>query len=177
VKQRDDKLRRLRRAIEDLAAEDCAGAVNVAFGEGADVNGRDECGQTPLIWACMFGNQEAVRLLIEAGADVNAVDEMNKTVLMYGVEAGRHDILAMLVAQGAEGAHVDDDKRNALHYAADTWATNFDDPAEEKRYFELLLSTGMDINAKDKDGETALTLAGDMDRPAVIEVLKARGAK
>ncbi len=55
----------------------------VLIGEGANVNGRNSDGDTPLMKAASAASSpEWVTLLIEAGADVNAKNEYGHTPLM-----------------------------------------------------------------------------------------------
>jgi ankyrin repeat protein len=42
---------------------------------------------------------------------------------------------------------------------------------------KFLIDKGADINAKDEDGETPLSLASAISHPEIIQYLKAHGAK
>ncbi len=55
--------------------------VELYLAQGADVNFRDENGQTPLHYAARKGHTETVGALIEKRAGVNAVDNDNQTPL------------------------------------------------------------------------------------------------
>ena len=50
---------------------------------GADVDARDEFGQTPLMAAVSQGHIDTVRVLVEGGADVNATDAEGDPVLSF----------------------------------------------------------------------------------------------
>src|SRR5262245_46973751 len=52
-----------------------AQAIRKLLADGADVNGRDDEGNTPLILASFYASPECVQLLIEKGADVNAANK------------------------------------------------------------------------------------------------------
>jgi len=43
--------------------------------KGADINGRDTQGGTPLHWACSHGNMNIIKLLIKKGANINLIDD------------------------------------------------------------------------------------------------------
>ena len=61
-----------------------------AFGNFA-VNVKDADGRTALMHAAWQGDQECVRLLMEAGASLDLIDENGATALMFAVrgDAGR----------------------------------------------------------------------------------------
>jgi Ankyrin repeats (3 copies) len=71
--------------------------------EGADVDGRDERGETPLHFAAWFGQLDALKYLIEAGADINASSQSYaSTPLQWAIQRGHGDIREYLISQGAE---------------------------------------------------------------------------
>jgi ankyrin repeat protein len=116
-------------------------------------------GSTPLIRAAAGGDLEMMKLLIERGADVNVMMADRQTAMM-AVLAGRSSepqALQMLQVLHDKGADVSvvalinhrEESRGgtALHYAV------------RKRYKEVikkLAEWGIDMNAKDQDGLTAL---------------------
>jgi C-terminal processing protease CtpA/Prc len=67
---------------------------------GADVNGRNETGKTPLHDA--VEHSEMVTLLLGAGADVNAADNGRKTPLHLAVEHKMVNSAKLLIAAGAD---------------------------------------------------------------------------
>ena len=67
-----------------LAKTDDTAAVAEKIAAGADLNARDEYGQTPLMYAASEGDSPAVLdALLKAGADVNAQTDAGWTALMY----------------------------------------------------------------------------------------------
>jgi ankyrin repeat protein len=50
---------------------------------GANVNARDDRGQTALMHAARYGYENTVKLLIEHRADVNLRDNLGRTALMH----------------------------------------------------------------------------------------------
>lgn len=69
---------------------------------GANVNARDENGQTPLMAAAKAGKMKLAEFFIKNKADLNAKDNRGKTALMYAVEAGRTRTAHLLRYYGAE---------------------------------------------------------------------------
>ena len=67
----------------------------------ADVNGRDEHGNTPLIEATRFGHDDVVQALLVAKADVKVKNDEGKTALMLAAEGGHDEIVRLLKQAGA----------------------------------------------------------------------------
>ncbi len=59
------------------------------YRHGAEVNGKDKYGETPLMLASRLGYPDIVQLLLEHGADPNARNLENQTALDLAV-ANRH---------------------------------------------------------------------------------------
>ena len=53
---------------------------------GDDVDGRDERGLTPLMWACASGHHECALALMDAGATVDKVNNNGSTALMLACQ-------------------------------------------------------------------------------------------
>jgi ankyrin repeat protein len=68
--------------------------------QGADVNGQDGDGLSPLHMAVCRGSREFVELLIDKGADLEITDRHGITPLMCAT-AGDLDILRLLIDKGA----------------------------------------------------------------------------
>lgn len=84
-------------------------AVTPCLRAGADVNARDEDGNTPLHYASAFNDSditEVVMALVKAGADVNALDNKGDTPLHdWALHRGGSftwKIVAVLIAAGAD---------------------------------------------------------------------------
>ena len=69
---------------------------------GADVNSKDEHGQTALMNAAHAGQVELVRLLIEMGADLNVTAKYNLSALMLSLIAHHTEVAQLLIDAGAD---------------------------------------------------------------------------
>ena len=67
----------------------------------ADVNAKDEHGNTALMEAARFGHDDVVKALLIARADVRAKNDEGKTALMLAVEGGHDDSVRLLKQAGA----------------------------------------------------------------------------
>jgi ankyrin repeat protein len=93
-------------------------AVKQHLAAGADVNAKDDHGQTPLHAAAREGLKEVVELLIAAGADVNAKydDGEGLTPLHFAAVFGGKEIVELLIANGADVNAMNDTGRTPLDY-------------------------------------------------------------
>jgi len=108
--------------------------------------------------AAKYGEVEILKILLDHGADPFIVNQ-------YGVTT-------LHVAMGNSGSSLDH-RRDRIGNAAP------DLVAEERRTLELaqiLLDLGLDVNAADNNGRTALHHAVLKDFPSVVEYLILRGA-
>ena len=67
----------------------------------ADVNGRDERGNTPLIEAARMGHDEVVQALLVAKADASAKNEQGQTALALAALGGHDEVVRLLRQAGA----------------------------------------------------------------------------
>ena len=136
--------------------------VKALLDSGADVNVRDELGETPLHVSGVRGYKDTASLLIARGADVNAGDVRGLTPVHAAAWGGHPDTVALLISNGANINARDHDRLTPLHTAA---------LAGRKETVALLIIKGADINAKNKDSLTPLhaaALAGDRETVALL---------
>jgi len=85
------------------AAEGKAEVVRQMIGAGADPNGTDESGWSPLVWSARQGALESALALIEGGADVDLEDHRNGwTPLLHSIHKGHPGMVALLLDNGAD---------------------------------------------------------------------------
>ncbi|GFG23073.1 ankyrin repeat, PH and SEC7 domain containing protein secG [Aspergillus udagawae] len=74
--------------------------------------------QTPLLWAGIDRNTEAIRLLLDHGADITASDDEGCTALHFAAESGNHEAVQLLVDKGADIFAIDHSAYTPLDLAA-----------------------------------------------------------
>jgi ankyrin repeat protein len=67
-------------------------AIRQQLRSGADINARDQYGQTALMLAAHHGHYEVVEALVASGADLNVTAEYTQSALMLAILAGHADI-------------------------------------------------------------------------------------
>ncbi|HEY3579042.1 MAG TPA: ankyrin repeat domain-containing protein [Pyrinomonadaceae bacterium] len=141
--------------------------VRVLLSAKADVNAKDDFGQTALMMLSDSVTSEIVWDLINAGAKVNVRDKDGDTALISAAEVNNVDALKALIEAGAKVNAANSDGDTALIKAASNGLVN---------NVRALIMAGADVNARNKEGKTALMYADDEGQRAVIRLLKAHGA-
>ncbi|KAG7380133.1 hypothetical protein PHYBOEH_011576 [Phytophthora boehmeriae] len=128
---------------------------------GADINARDETGETALHAAASSGKTDMtgetalhaaassgktdmVSLLLERGADIAAADSTGETALHAAASSGKTDMVSLLLERGADMNAVDEDNQNPLiSMIWRDWGSGLDEKVAIAR---LLCSRGSDPN-------------------------------
>ncbi len=91
-----------RRALNWAAWYNHAEAIKELLKAGADIDGINITGFTPIHHAAEAGSPEAARVLIEAGADVNLPSNAGETPLQRARREGHQEVVRLLEAAGAK---------------------------------------------------------------------------
>ena len=151
----------------DAIEIDDADKVTRALNNGADVNAKNNDGNTVLIEASKTGHTEIVTILLEKGADVNAKDNYGWTALICASANGHTEIMAMLLKKGTDVNATSNTGLSALHIAS------LNGHAE---IVEKLLEEGANVNAKNNDSYTALMWASEHGHIEIVRDLLKNGA-
>jgi ankyrin repeat protein len=132
---------------------------------GADIEGYNPQGHTPLILASYHGHATTTATLITAGASVDSVDrDRGNTPLMGCAFKGYPEIAAMLLANGA-----DVNQRNSADQTAIMLAAMF----ARDDIVDLLLDAGADPRLVDAAGNTAASVAAAQNNLQMADRLAA----
>lgn len=77
-------------------------AVRKFLAQGADINARDEYGNTPLMLACRNCHLDVVKFLLESGCDFTLTDRYSKKAIDIAEDWGYPTIVELLKEYGAD---------------------------------------------------------------------------
>ena len=180
-------------------------AIDLLLANGADIEAVDktEYKRTPLHLAAESGNAEAMKILIDRGANLKNDQTLFAVIGRFKPGKVKQEIVELLLKKGAAIAPgllysaVSHGDINVVKLLIDRGAdvNEFDDydnttllmrivqpntgisPSFKPALVKLFLSKGADVNARNKNGETALSIADKSSTPEIIELLKQHGAK
>jgi ankyrin repeat protein len=144
-----------------------AQVIRKLLADGADVNGRDGEGNTPLILASFYASPECIQFLIGKGADVNAANKAGATPLIRA--ATDYEKARLLVAAGANVRATTALGNTPLLLAARR--------AGNSRTVRLLLERGADATERNAAGVSPIlsgAASGDLN---TVRLLLDAGAK
>ena len=158
---------------DSIFAIESADDLKKLLAEGADVNLRNEDGQT-VLWDIdldFVDNKtndytkaiEIAKILIDAGLDLNAKDKDGETAMFnMTLDAAAEPYIKLLLEHGADAGVVAKDGTTVLFSAVEECAPNI---------IKMLIDAGADVNAKNKNGKTYLDAADESCRNKLISEL------
>lgn len=151
---------------------------------GANINLKDDDSNTPLYYAAkIIKNQasqdqsatglEMVKFLVAKGADVNATSDAG-TALIVSLQANSHEVTDYLLDHKADAKLNGKDKITPImSFVSRAYGTQ---PMEIKNIIAALVKAGCDINATNKQGQSALGMAVNTRQQPLIKALIEAGA-
>jgi ankyrin repeat protein len=148
-------------ALVGAAEAGSSAAVEKLLADGADVNQKNDAGQTALIVAVDGGDEGMINDLLAAGADVNAADADGIRALHFAAHKGRASIVELLLSQGAEVDAQHSDGLSALMLAAENGHLDC---------AQLLMAKGADVSLRDGGGNSPTSLAEHMGYTRLVRL-------
>jgi ankyrin repeat protein len=136
--------------------------VKLLLDAGAEVNALDGEGDPPLEYAASARNLAAAKTLVARGADVNLAKGY-WTPLVRAISRGDLAMVQFLLASGAN-PNLHCPVMDAVH-------TNSGRPPVYDRILTALIAAGGDVNCKEKDGDSPLTMAVEKKQPEAVRLL------
>lgn len=152
-----------REYFEVATAQDVRACLNA----GADLEARDEYGETPLHRAAWLGTTDTVNALIDGGADIEARTEYGETPLHQAAWLGSAETINILIAAEVNIEARTESNETPLHIAAWNGATE---------NVNALIMGGANIEARSEYGVTPLHGAAQSGAVDTVIVLIAAGA-
>jgi ankyrin repeat protein len=122
-----------RMALHEAAANGNLNVMKLLVKYGADVNGRNTSGETPLHLAAHFGHADAADYLLQNGAHLNEQTVYTKqTPLMVAAENGQKNVIRLLLLRGANRDLKDTFGKTAPERYVE-FAMGINDPQKTKR--------------------------------------------
>ncbi len=146
------------------------GAVELLLAYGAQANGTNRSGLTPLHTAARLDHTKSVRLLL-ARIPVNTLDARGNTALHYAMERANVEMVTLLLTNGADLNTANHEGVTPLFYAI-----NLTGPGRLE-VMELLLNRQAAVNVTNVFGKTLFGAALERGNSNVIQLLLQHGAK
>jgi TIR domain/Ankyrin repeats (3 copies) len=142
-------------------------AVTRLLSQGADVEARNNQGDSPLLMAARSKKLDAAKLLIARGANLEDKDNQGDTPLIAACTVGSPELAQLLVDKGADINARDEIGATPLMYAS---------LAGNTAIIELLLAKGANINSADDNGKTPMMYAASAGSVDAVQLMLKKNA-
>ena len=142
----------------------------------SDINGRDFRGKTPLRWATTRDDLGTMSTLLSFGADPNVKDDYGNIALDF---VQSEEACEMLLNAGANASNQNTTHgRTPLHYFDKLCSSTrcVSDIKEADRIIDMLIKAGIDVDVRDKVGESPLLRAAYEGVTEAVASLLSHGA-
>lgn len=140
--------------IEERNTEENEAIINTLLVAGARINEIDNYGWTPLMHAIKSNNAVMVAMLLEKGADISIISHNNMTAQKIADIQGNENISKILTLMSNPKA-LDEKGRTTIMWLADADLGSI----TTARLTATLIKAGVNVNAQDSTGKTALMWA------------------
>jgi len=141
-------------STDGIADTDGSSALSLLIKKGANMDAKDKKGKTALHVAAEKGDIPVMKLLLDSslpikkGANINAKDNEGETALCVAAEKGDIPVMELLMDSGAD-----------IEIGDNLGETPIFHVKKQSGALSLLIKNGAKINAKNKNGQTALRVA------------------
>lgn len=136
---------------------------------GADVNQKDDEGNTPFLNTASRNELAMVQLLSKSVKDFNATNNNGQSSLMLAVQHNSPEVVEFLIEKG-DNTLVKDDKKNTIAYYL---VASYDsrNPVDFDTKLKLLQDKGVKMNTTQAEGNTLFHLAAKVNNLDLLERL------
>ena len=167
--------------ISASGCESAGESVRMFLEKGADVNARQDNGNTALYEATVAAGPRICRMLLAVGAKPDIVTKSGETPLMNAVGYGDVELVKMLIARGVpvNAKNISSGKvRHGDIAMKELTALMFAAPFGSPEMVKTLLEAGADVKMRDGRGMTPLmfAVASDNQDARVVKLLMEHGS-
>ncbi len=159
---------RLTEQLFDAIQENVEHLIPNLVQKGADLEGHNKIGKTPLVFAAYENRSNIVKTLLSLGAQINAQDEFGQTALMEAAYLNYADIVQILLDNHAKTEIKDEKGRTAMILAAQMNCPDI---------IKLLAEHGANLEARDTFKRTPLLFAANEGNEKAVDMLLKKGAQ
>jgi len=172
------------KSIPGSANTDNTKELNKLIKEGNDINGLSSYGAGGIHYAAKAGNIDSLKILLKNGANVNLIAKKKYdgwTPMRFAVTSWKHphafhknkkvEVVNLLIKKGSKLDYKGADGESLLHIAASQTYKG------SSKLTEILIKSGLDVNAKDNNGKTPMDYATEKFAFSNIIVLMKNGVK